>query len=104
MIEIVWKQGAENDLLQVFSNLQDWREGAGERFVLALDASLNHLRVHPEIAPLFDRPMRRMVVGASGYGIFYTIETRRIFIHALIHLSQNPEAIRDKIRKLLDLQ
>ncbi|GDX11848.1 hypothetical protein LBMAG57_36200 [Verrucomicrobiota bacterium] len=47
--------------------------------------------------------MRRLVVGNTGYGVFYTTEDRGIIIHALIHLSQHPEGIRAKIRRLLGL-
>jgi plasmid stabilization system protein ParE len=103
MPEIIWKQGAENDLLQVFAELEDRREGAGERFVQKLDFTLENLRVHPEIAPLFENPMRRLVIGASGYGLFYSVEARGIIVHALLHLSKNPETIREKIRRLLRL-
>jgi hypothetical protein len=48
--------------------------------------------------------MRRLVVSTSGYGLFYTVEARGIIIHALLHLSQHPETIRDEIRRLLGLR
>src|SRR5256885_2831408 len=103
MPEILWKQGAENDLFHVFADLEEHREGAGERFVQKLDFTLEHLRVQPEMAPLFEEPMRRLVIGATGYGLFYSVEARGIIVHALIHLSKNPETIRQKIRRLLRL-
>jgi plasmid stabilization system protein ParE len=53
MPEIVWKQGAERDLLQIFADLEDYNEGAGERFVQKLDFTLANLRAHPEMAPMF---------------------------------------------------
>jgi hypothetical protein len=37
MPEIIWKQGAENDLLQIFADLEDYSEGAGERLVRKLE-------------------------------------------------------------------
>ena len=58
----------------------------------------------PQMAPVFERPMRRLVAGTSGYGLFYTVEARGIIVHALLHLSQNPEAIRERIRRMLDLR
>jgi plasmid stabilization system protein ParE len=104
MAEIIWKQGAEDDLLRIFSDMEEYREGAGERFTLTLDATLQNLRKFPEMAPMFEPPMRRLVAGNTGYGIFYTVENRGIIIHALVHLSQNPETIRDKISHLLRLR
>jgi plasmid stabilization system protein ParE len=103
MPEIVWKRGAEDDLLSIHANLEEHREGAGDRFMRKLDAVLENVRHAPGIAPIFDSPMRRLVVGNTGYGLFYTVESRGIIIHALIHLSQNPESIRAKIRRLLGL-
>lgn len=103
MAEIVWKRGAEDDLLRIFAELEDFRAGSGETFTLKLDAVLQNLRSHPGLAPVFEQPMRRLVVGNTGYGVFYTTEDRGIIIHALIHLSQHPEGIRAKIRRLLGL-
>jgi len=47
MPEIVWKGGAQNDLLQIFADLEELSEGAGERFVQKLDFTLDDLRTHP---------------------------------------------------------
>jgi len=104
MADIIWKRGAEEDLVRVFSGLEEFRAGAGERFTRMLDDTLQNLRKHPHMAPVFERPMRRLVAGTSGYGIFYTVEPRGIIVHALVHLSQSPETIREKIRRLLELQ
>jgi len=101
MPEIIWKRGAEDDLLLVHANLEDARSGLGDRFVLKLDAVLDNVRNHPAIAPIYEPPMRRLVIGSTGYGIFYTVENRGIITHALVHLSQNPENIRAKVRRLL---
>ena len=84
--------------------MEERREGGGEHFTRLLDGTLQTLRRHPRMAPVFERPMRRLVAGNSGYGLFYTVETRGIIVHALLHLSQNPEAIRERIRRMLDLQ
>jgi hypothetical protein len=35
--------------------------------------------------------------------LFYSVEARGIIVHALIHLSRNPQVIRDRIRRLLGL-
>lgn len=101
MPEIIWKQGAENDLLQIFAELEERSEEAGVRFVGKLDFTLGNLRAHPEMAPMFEKPVRRLVIGSTGYGLFYSIEARGIIVHALVHLSKNPETIRVRIRRLL---
>jgi plasmid stabilization system protein ParE len=104
MAEIIWKRGAEEDLLRIFAQLEELSPGAGERLTVKLDAMLQCLRLHPSLAPIFEPPMRRLVIGTAGYGIFYTVENRGIIIHALIHLSQHPASIRERIRQLLGLR
>lgn len=103
MPEVVWKQGAENDLLEIFSNLEEREQGTGERLVKRLDFTLGHLRQHPEMAPVFEPPVRRLVIGSTGFGLFYSVESRGIIVHALAHLSRHPDTIRAKIRRLLGL-
>lgn len=104
MPEIVWKQGAENDLLEIFSGFEEQSSGSGERFVQRLDFTLANLRLHPRMAPMFDPPMRRLVIGSTGFGLFYSVERRGIIVHALVHLARNPERIRERIRRLLGLR
>src|SRR5207245_506608 len=94
-------QGAENDLLQIFAELEEHTTAAGVRFASRLDFTLGHLQAHPEMAPIFEEPVRRLVIGSTGYGLFYSVEARGIIVHALIHLSRDPERIRERIRRLL---
>ena len=48
MPEIIWKQGAESDLFQIFAELEERSEEAGVRFVGKLDFTLSNLRAYPE--------------------------------------------------------
>lgn len=74
MPEIIWKQGAENDLLQIFSNLEDCSEGTGERLVRKLDGTLENLKIHPGIAPPFEGPVRRLVIGSVAMACFIPLK------------------------------
>jgi len=51
MLELIWKGGAEQDLLTIFADLEDYGDGAGERFTLVLDSVRQNLRAYPEMAP-----------------------------------------------------
>lgn len=66
MPDIVWKRGAEEDLLRIFADLEDVAAGSGARFTMKLDAVLQNLRNHPGLAPLFEPPMGRLVIGNTG--------------------------------------
>ena len=104
MPEIVWKAGAEADLLEIFAALEGSRSGAGEKFVLAVDSVLSLVKEHPRLAPVYDLSVRRLLIRNTSFGLFYTVEARGIIIHALVHLRQGPERIRAKIRRLFELE
>ena len=62
-----------------------------------LDASLTLLRQHPEIAPVYEGPYRRMLIRDFPYGIFYQAQPARIIVAAVLNLKQDPQAIRRKL-------
>lgn len=62
-----------------------------------LDITFAHLRTFPEIAPIFHRSYRRLLLPHFPYGIFYTLESGRIIIAAITDLRQDPDAIRRRL-------
>jgi len=62
-----------------------------------LDAALTLLRTHPEIAPVYAGPYRRMLIRDFPYGIFYQAQATRIVVAAVMDLRQDPETIRRKL-------
>ena len=106
-LEIVWTVGAERDLLghhqRIFNSLNEDDDLISTVLEKPLKSSLQLLRDHPEIAPRVRRAprIRRRLLGpGSRYGLFYTVETRGIIIHALLDLRQDPQMIRKRLREI----
>jgi len=91
--EVVWTNGAEEDLRWVYKWLEDTTEGSGDRFVHALDGGLSLVRDFPEIAAVYDWPIRRLVIKGGRFGMFYVSEPRGIIVIAVQDLRQDPEFI-----------
>lgn len=73
------------------------RQG-GARFLCAkLDVAFTLLRRHPEIAPVYAGPYRRMLIRDFPYGIFYQPQLARLIIAAIMDLRQDPQTIRKKL-------
>jgi hypothetical protein len=53
---------------------------------------------------MFEEPVRLLVIGSSGYGLFYSVEACGVIVHALIQLSRDPERIRERTRRLLSFE
>jgi plasmid stabilization system protein ParE len=106
-LEIVWTAGAERDLVELHQQVLHWLGDDAELVdrVLEqpLESSLRLLRDHPEIAPKVRgtrRARRRLLGPHQRYGLFYVVEQRAIFIHALLDLRQDPQTIWKRLREI----
>jgi plasmid stabilization system protein ParE len=63
-----------------------------------LNVAFAQLRTFKEIAPVFHGSHRRLLVHGFPYGIFYTIEGRRIIVSGVMDLRQDPDVIRRRLR------
>lgn len=103
MNENLLLSGADQDLFGHYCRLEDRREGAGARFDEAVHEQLDLLRSNPFIGPVYPAmaPIRRRAVLEWDVGIFYSVEGMRNVIHAVLHLRQDPAAIRSILRSRL---
>ncbi len=89
--EVVLLQAAQADYLEAY-------ERGGERFDQQVETGLELLAAFPEIAPKFRTKYRRLVLAKIGYGVFYQFTGRRVIISAILHLSQEPKRINDRLK------
>jgi len=94
MIELILLLQADHDIQTAFERYEDYQQGRGEVFMRQLDAALTLLRQHPEIAPVYASPYRRMLTREFPYGIFYVAQPTRIVVAAVMDLRQDPQMIR----------
>ena len=98
MAEIVWTRGAEADLQAAYEVEEKY--GVGEEFLRLIDAAVELLKQFPEMAPIYQRPFRRLLIKDGKHGLFYTIENRGIILHAVADLRRDPEELRRRFRNL----
>lgn len=92
--EIVLLQGAQSDLLSIYT-------GWGERVYGRVDQALGILRVFPEAGPInFGGNIRRLVVTKTTLGIFFSVTGKRVLIGAILDLRQSPNSIRKRLREI----
>jgi len=97
MKELVFLLSADIDIQEAYEYYEDYQEGRGTLFMSHLDAAFTYLRNFPEIAPLFHGRYRRLLIPRFPYGIFYTLESNRVIIAAVMNLQQNPAVIRRRL-------
>ena len=98
MSELVFLLSADADIQTAYEFYEAFQEGRGEVFMRHLDAAFGRLRTFPEISPPIHEAHRRLLVHGFPYGVFYTIEGRRIIVAAIMDLRQDPEIIRRRLR------
>ena len=98
-MEIVILSGAEGDLDEIYRQIG---ERGGESVFLALDRKLELLVTFPRLAPpRLQARVRRVKIGRTPFGLFYTIEGRRLMVVAVQDLRQDPGALARIIRARL---
>jgi plasmid stabilization system protein ParE len=100
MREVVWTRGAEADLLDLYQRLDETNSESALRLLQLIDAAVELLRQFPEMARMYDSPVRRLVIRDGRHGLFYTVEARGVILHAVADLRGNPEELKRRFRRL----
>jgi len=95
--ELVVSPSAEADILDAFLWYEERQSGLGRRLTGELDLAFARIQSEP-LSYQEDLPgIRRCVLHVFPYLVFYTILDERVEILAVIHASQDPSYIADRI-------
>lgn len=97
MSELIVLVRAEAEVIEAQARLEDASPGLGDRFNARVEEGLDRLERHPECAPVYSGPFRRLLVRDFPFGIFYSIEGRRVMVQAVVDLRQDPRGIRRRL-------
>lgn len=89
-LPVVWIPEANKDLLEARAWYANIRPELGERFALAVEATVEALTEHPLQFPFVHRSSRRAGVHRFPYGIFFEVQEHRIVVIACFHGRRNP--------------
>jgi plasmid stabilization system protein ParE len=78
-------------LLEARAWYDNVRPELGERFALAVEATVEAMAEHPLQFPVVYRNRRRAGVRLFPYGIFFEVQDNRIVVIACFHGRRNPK-------------
>ena len=87
----LWTPEANEDLLEARAWYDKVRPELGERFALAVEATVEAMAEHPLQFPVVYRNRRRAGVRLFPYGIFFEVQDNRIVVIACFHGRRNPK-------------
>ncbi len=100
--EIIWTAGAEADLQWLYEQIGD-HDLALRVLHQPLEHVLSLLAEHPGIGARVrtTRRVRRVLAGPQmRYGLFYVEEGRRVMIHVLVDMRQDPQDLEKRLARL----
>ncbi len=100
--EIVWSLGAEIDLQDIYERFEDRTVGSGDAFMELIDSALALLRHFPEMAPIYEPPIRRLLINIRKHGVFYSFEKRGLILHAVADLRDNPGLLKERFKRITE--
>ena len=89
-LPVVWIPEANEDLLEARAWYDNIRPQLGERFALAVEATVEAMAEHPLQFPVVYRSRRRAGVRRFPYGIFFEVQEHRIVVIACFHGRRDP--------------
>ena len=97
MNEIVMLLGADSDLIEHYNKLEDRSAGLGARFDDAFVRVCNLLVMQPLIGRPIGGSFRRILMLPWNLGVFYSVLGKRIFIHSIMDIRQDPDNINRRL-------
>ncbi len=97
MKQIIWTAGAARELQEVFEQLEDFYDGAGNRLLDEVQRLTALLSAQPLLGSVFESPVRKLLV-ARRYGILYSPEARGVVILCFVDLRRDLQPIRKRLR------
>ncbi|MGO9127688.1 MAG: type II toxin-antitoxin system RelE/ParE family toxin [Terriglobales bacterium] len=88
---VVWIPEADADLREARKWYDDIRRDLGERFALAVEATVEAIAENPLQFPVVYRGRRRAGVRRFPYGVFFEVQEQRIVVMACFHGKRNPK-------------
>ena len=91
---LIVRRRAEHDMAEAGLWYESRRPGTALHFLRCIDAAIALITRHPEAGSLQFASFRRVLVSRYPFGLFYTIESDMIVVHAIYHSSRDPREIR----------
>jgi len=90
-LPVVWLPEADAEVREAWAWYDHIRPTLGQRFALAVEATVEAIAQRPLQFPAVHRGCRRAGVRRFPYGIFFEVQEHQIVVIACFHAKRNPK-------------
>ena len=98
LMELVILARAESEILATQAQLETVVAGLGDRFNQKVEEALDQLAIFPHSGAAYLKSFRRLLVQDFPYGIFYSVDGRRVIVQAVLDLRRDAPSIERELR------
>jgi plasmid stabilization system protein ParE len=95
--KLIVTEEAEADIVDGYLSYEEKQEGLGGRFMDEIELAFDRILPNPFLYQEVETEIRRAVTHTFPYLVFYTFDARTVQVLAVIHGSQAPAYISDRI-------
>lgn len=89
---------AHEDLVEAIAHYSLQRAGLGLEFAAEVKRTIGRIVQFPEAWPLLSRRSRRCRTSRFPYGVIYQVRKDAIVVVAVMHLAQEPNSWKSRVR------
>jgi len=81
---------AQCDIFAAVRFYEARRDGLGEHFLRALDATIAKVALNPQMFALYEKPVRSCRISGFPYRVLFVEESQFVLVVAVSHLARKP--------------
>ena len=90
-LPVVYRRKVGRDLAGAYGWYAEQREGLGEEFLAAVDATFDAIEQIPAMFSRVHRDVRRANVSRFPYAVFYRIDPGNVVVLTILHTARDPK-------------
>ncbi|PJA54115.1 MAG: plasmid stabilization protein [Candidatus Marinimicrobia bacterium CG_4_9_14_3_um_filter_48_9] len=82
---------ASQELIDAATYYDEQAQGLGEKFLNRVQSAVAQLELQPEVWPLINSNIHRMLIRQFPFALLYRIEENEVIVLAVMHLKREPK-------------
>jgi plasmid stabilization system protein ParE len=91
MIPIKYHPEADSEMMAAAAFYEAQQQDLGKRFLSAVQESLHHIQINPNLYPVIHLDVRRCTTQTFPFNVLFRVIKDQIVVMAVMHQKRNPD-------------